>query len=56
MDSVSDTGNARTMVVLSPLSGMNIGGELITANLPIDYDQWEDGKPWHWKKNESSTD
>ena len=40
---------------VGPGEGMIIGsvdGKLITDDTPLDPDQWEDGQPWHWKKEQ----
>lgn len=36
-----------TAAFLNPGEGAVIAGEPITAAEPIDYSQWQDGKPWH---------
>lgn len=41
-------------VSLNGGEGMMIGAVepiIITADTPIDYDQWEDGKPWNLPKS-----
>jgi hypothetical protein len=45
-------------VFLNPGEGMVIGavdGAVITDETSIDYDQWEDGKPWHTKTSTQTT-
>ncbi len=40
------------------LEGMVIGSVIqvvITADTPIDYTQWEDGKPWHIRSAHKKT-
>lgn len=44
------------MVFLNQGEGMAIGAVdpvIITEETPIDYDQWENGMPWHTKKAQS---